>query len=343
MDPSQEPFRSNTKRNRDNKAVNTTILIISDSHGEGVETKPGHPVDVVIHCGDLTHGSTLREYRQTLQLLQELDAPLKLVIPGNHDFTLDPAAFRRIVSEAPEGITREEVCETYGDDGEARRLFEEDTRIKFLEEGTYRFDLENGASLTVYASPFTLSKDGGMAFQYHPANGHRFDITQGTDIVMTHGPPLGLLDRGGPGGRLGCPDLFAAVARARPRMHCFGHVHGGWGAKRVAWRRMVSEMPSHFTDIEHGACEVIATIRSLERKEEGTGTGMLLEECRRRGYWREACRYEDGDEDRGDCTLFVNAALEGVSEDFPRHPIWIVDLELPVSHHWRESQGEASM
>ncbi|KAJ3563746.1 hypothetical protein NPX13_g8088 [Xylaria arbuscula] len=244
MDPSQEPFY-NDKHSRPNEKVNTTILIISDSHGEVFETKPEYPAaDVVIHCGDLTHGSTLREYRQTLQLLQELDAPLKLVIPGNHDFTLDPAAFQRIVGEAPEGITREEICETYGDDGEARRLFEEeDPCIKFLEEGTHAFDLENGASLTVYASPFTPSRDGGMAFQYHPDTGHRFAIEKGTDIVMAHGPPLGLLDRGpGPGGRLGCPDLFAAVARARPRIHCFGHVHGGWGAKRVVWRRVVSEM-----------------------------------------------------------------------------------------------------
>jgi Icc-related predicted phosphoesterase len=47
--------------------------------------------------------------------------------------------------------------------------------------------------------------------------------------------------------RAGCGDLFAAVARARPRVHCFGHFHEGWGAKKVAWRGAeASEKPESF-------------------------------------------------------------------------------------------------
>jgi len=53
--------------------------------------------------------------------------------------------------------------------------------------------------------------------------------------MMTHGPPMGLLDDS-LHGHLGCASLLHALQRCRPRMHCFGHVHEGYGAKWVAWK-----------------------------------------------------------------------------------------------------------
>ena len=50
------------------------------------------------------------------------------------------------------------------------------------------------------------------------------------DILIPHGPPLGILDAA-PGSQRyeGCPELMEAVIQAGPRLHVFGHVHAGYG------------------------------------------------------------------------------------------------------------------
>jgi Icc-related predicted phosphoesterase len=50
------------------------------------------------------------------------------------------------------------------------------------------------------------------------------------DILVTHGPPYGILDRS-PGTlhHAGCPQLLEAVTRLQPRLHVFGHLHGAHG------------------------------------------------------------------------------------------------------------------
>jgi 3',5'-cyclic AMP phosphodiesterase CpdA len=80
--------------------VKTRFLVISDTHGSEDFRRPIDPADVAIHCGDLTEESKLDEFRATLRFLKRLDAPLKLVIAGNHDFTLDTPVFERKIAEA---------------------------------------------------------------------------------------------------------------------------------------------------------------------------------------------------------------------------------------------------
>ena len=60
----------------------------------------GRYADVAIHCGDLTAESNIDEYRASVQFLWALNAPLKLVIAGNHDFTLDILIFQKKEAEA---------------------------------------------------------------------------------------------------------------------------------------------------------------------------------------------------------------------------------------------------
>ena len=48
-------------------------------------------------------------------------------------------------------------------------------------------------------------------------------------MLITHGPPAGILDRTEPGDAVGCADLLAAVRRVRPRLHVFGHIHEAYG------------------------------------------------------------------------------------------------------------------
>ena len=52
-------------------------------------------------------------------------------------------------------------------------------------------------------------------------------------VLVTHTPPMGVLDQSSKGPRIGCPILRKEVfGRIRPRLHCFGHVHEGRGIVR---------------------------------------------------------------------------------------------------------------
>lgn len=81
-------------------------------------------------------------------------------------------------------------------------------------------------------------RDGG-GFQYTKTQGHTFGIGYTADVVITREAPLGILDNlplvstsgkakakgTATTKRSGDPNLFAAVAMCRPRMHCFAGHH----------------------------------------------------------------------------------------------------------------------
>ncbi|KAI0531679.1 ser/Thr protein phosphatase family protein [Xylaria digitata] len=315
----------------------TRILIISDTHGEVFKVTPELKADIVIHCGDLTDKFKLHEYRRTIQLLKDLDAPLKLVIAGNHDFSLDNISLRRRINEAPEPPEIELIRRKYENYSKVRQLFDEAPGITFLNEGTHKFNLHNGAFLTVYTSPCTPSEGGGNAFQYHPDTGHEFAIGADTDIVTTHGPPLGIMDRTYRG-RAGCADLFEGVARARPRLHCFGHIHEDWGAKLVAWRWYSTENPPYVTDIDNDRSITIDTLYRITPKwsdRPHTRAKKLYQVAQytQQGYCATSCCHEDGNAlELGQHTVFVNAAVKGVTHSVPINPPRIVDIDLPSSY-----------
>jgi hypothetical protein len=55
-------------------------------------------------------------------------------------------------------------------------------------------------------------------------------IPEGTDVLVTHGPPFGVLDKSlSSTPHLGCEELAKAIEQIRPRLNIFGHIHGGHG------------------------------------------------------------------------------------------------------------------
>jgi len=95
------------------------------------------------------------------------------------------------------------VERTFGAFGQARKLFDapkvQRAGMVSLDEGTHTFTLESGAHLKVYASPYTPFKTDMdvSGFQYDPRGAeHEWGtIDDGVDIVITHGPPRGIMDR----------------------------------------------------------------------------------------------------------------------------------------------------
>ncbi|KAJ4525312.1 hypothetical protein HRR78_003458 [Exophiala dermatitidis] len=238
---------------------------------------------------------------------------------------MDIPAFKAKLAEVVTPLEPSLVAREYGTFGQARQLFDDARKegIVFLEEGTHHFTLDSGARLKVYASPYTPSM-GAWGFQYRPNKGRQFHIEEKTDIVMTHGPPRGVMDFTYRGERAGCPHLFASIAQARPRIHCFGHVHEGWGAKVVTWKDTIDNENSP-------VIEKLATLRPNSFDSEGTAVEkrqklekLRLNKCATTSH----CKQDKYPLQEGRETLFVNASIMG-GEEFSQRP-WVVDIELEI-------------
>lgn len=144
--------------------VKTRFLIISDTHNATPYTEshktvisayndvpfrePLPKADVLLHCGDLTMVGKLDEYERTLSMLAGIDAELKLVIPGNHDISLDETYYKRkgrsmhMLKEPDETLPIRAKELWMGEKAKA-------AGVTYLEEGVYLFTLRNGAKLRV--------------------------------------------------------------------------------------------------------------------------------------------------------------------------------------------------
>lgn len=241
---------------------------LQNAANHDVSFRPPLPkADVLLHCGDLTMIGHLHEYDKTLDFLESIDADLKLVIAGNHDISLDEDYYYRRGqymhrrSEYDEELPRKASTMWKGE--RAKRA-----GVTYLEEGTHTFTLNNGAILRVrfnqaaalcnanlskvYASPYQ-PEFCDWAFPYwrnedrynppHQCTPNAVPIAENPvpdfpniDVMMTHGPPMGVLDATQSDEHVGCEHLLRAARRCKPRLHCFGHIHEGWGAQRVRWK-----------------------------------------------------------------------------------------------------------
>ncbi|KAI1765724.1 Metallo-dependent phosphatase [Hypoxylon sp. FL1150] len=254
------------------------------------------PVDIAIHCGDLTGLSTLEEIRTALEQLKEINEPLKLVVPGSHDWTMDVPTFRENLGRVSHRVDENSVQKEYGEYGEAVELFKgvKDHGIRFLLEGEYGFQLDNGARLTVFASAYTPKNFDTTGFHYPPGQ-REFDISADVDVVVTHGPPYGILDFPSPVGK-GCPGLMRAIVTIDPE-----------------------------------TSQVLESISTLTRNEFDTSYVAQAKASKRREL--ESQGYDAGAERplRPGQTLFVNAAIEGSgNEEFKKQLPWVVEIDLPL-------------
>ncbi|KAL7923429.1 Metallo-dependent phosphatase-like protein [Trichoderma austrokoningii] len=338
--------------------IKTRILIISDTHTTVPQTKddnsadtddelskPGALIhcatgfrsplpeaDVVLHCGDLSTRGKPDEIRKTFAMLRGLRAPLKLVIAGNHDLAFDDSHSYHDDSDDDEEDVKPNPKPKYK---EALQIAQEAQvdGVRYLTEGTYTFDLANGSRLRIFASQYT-PQYGYWAFQYQGGE-HTFDMPSDIDIAMTHGPPLGILDRTSRGDRAGCGTLLRSLYRARPKMHCFGHIHEAWGAQLMQWKPEPSEpVISSATVIDRDNSRTLYTLTSPPASIPTNSTVIdmeaherLLEWSRDRGCYIDLADGENRIK-QGEQTLFVNASIMSVRYRPTQMPL-VVDMDLP--------------
>lgn len=57
-------------------------------------------------------------------------------------------------------------------------------------------------------------------------------IPDDTDVLITHGPPYGILDETAFKNKVGCYDLLQRVLKVKPKYHIFGHIHEAYGIEK---------------------------------------------------------------------------------------------------------------
>lgn len=225
----------NSKAESENSTIR--LVLMSDTHGHHrqVEVADG---DLLIHAGDFTffNGSTFA-IRDFSDWLGQLPHRSKVLIPGNHDSGFVDPAFRELITEA----------------------------TLLINEGTVM------QGLRIWGSPCTPN-DWGV---FGPGTAQEREglfsrIPEDTDILVTHGPPRGILDQSALGGKhQGCDQLLTAVRRVRPRVHVFGHVHQHYGMVRSAGTLFVNAALAA-SDYSIAKCPIV-----LEIANSGLATASL--------------------------------------------------------------------
>jgi predicted phosphodiesterase len=177
------------------------LVVISDTHGLHTRIDGLPDGDILVHAGDfMNSGHDPQDIWSFNRWLGEQPFESRIVIGGNHD---------RLFQNSPQ---------------QARTL---------LTNATY---LENSGVTTggvsFWGSPYT-PEFLNWAFMYPrgaAAREYWDQIPDGLDVLITHGPPFGVLDQIAPSGEhLGCEELLRAVVSKKPKVHIFGHIHGGAG------------------------------------------------------------------------------------------------------------------
>ncbi|MBQ1409511.1 MAG: metallophosphatase domain-containing protein [Bacteroidales bacterium] len=172
-----------------------TILHLSDTHGKHRELADMPPADVLVHSGDFTLAGGDMEVLDFIEWLCDLPYQHKIFISGNHDDCMLDAAL--------EGLP---------DD------------VHYLADSGITID-----GVTFYGAPMFVGMVDGDLREIE----HYEEIPNGVDVLITHRPPLGILDSIDGKIYYGSSMLLDKVKTIRPKLHLFGHVHGAYGS--TAW------------------------------------------------------------------------------------------------------------
>ena len=184
--------------------MNKIIKIISDTHclhrhlkNEDLEC------DVLIHCGDSTNSRNIiynqSEFDDFIDWYIKVPVDNKVLIAGNHCTW---------------------ATKKYNID-----YIKEKTNINYL---CHEAKVIN--DLLIFGSPYTpLFRDWNFMMNRSKLSRYWEAIPENLDILVTHGPPKGVLDvaKKSTNEIEYCGDnaLLKMVKKVKPKIHCFGHIH----------------------------------------------------------------------------------------------------------------------
>ncbi len=189
------------------------IDCVSDLHGFYPELSGG---DLLIIAGDLTSRDIPEQYGDFVKWQYQQKYKKIIFIAGNHDVYIEKRADLYIDGCDPDG------------------------KVIYLQDSGTEFE-----GLKIWGSPWTKTFPGMnpkcMAFtldMYESLLPKWNLIPDDVDILVTHGPPYGILD--------GCGEYGACAGdvnlrqeleqRIKPKLHIFGHIHEN-GGKQIIFKR----------------------------------------------------------------------------------------------------------
>jgi Icc-related predicted phosphoesterase len=197
----------------------TKLVIISDTHNkhEKLSLPEG---DVLIHCGDITSMGTIKEVASFAKWFRDQDYKYKILVAGNHDFLFED------------------------NNSLARGMFDHDN-IYYLEDSGIEIE-----GMLFYGSPW-IPPIFNWAFMLDEDKRRMkwCNIPSVTEVLITHTPPRGIKDyiylvekSEDPKDHehLGCIALRDRLRGLAPSVHCFGHIHEGYGIEEKLGTKFVN-------------------------------------------------------------------------------------------------------
>lgn len=184
------------------------ICCISDTHS--LHHKMVHKIpecDILCAAGDISNVGEYHDVVGFLDWFNKQPARHKVFIAGNHDWLFEIGKKKR--QKAIDRYPKIHYLESSGVEIEGLKIWGAPHQPEFC---NWAFNLPRGKSLQE---------------QWNK-------IPNDTDILITHGPPKGILDElpnsyFNADEKVGCLDLLDKVNEVNPKLHIFGHIHHSYG------------------------------------------------------------------------------------------------------------------
>ena len=179
------------------------IFAISDTHGRHEQVQIPEGTDMLIHAGDFSNIKSAsfnsNEVNLFLIWLEQQPVKYKVIIAGNHDTSIESRLF-----------TKKDF---------------KDRGIIYLEHESIEIE-----GIKIFGSPYTPEYNNWAFNRSRNKLGRIWDsIPDDTDILITHGPPKGILDSASRDKNnhehAGCSALLKRVLKIQPKIHIMGHLH----------------------------------------------------------------------------------------------------------------------
>jgi Icc-related predicted phosphoesterase len=181
------------------------ILHISDTHGHHDKLNlADFKADVLVHSGDFTNSGSQQEVLQFFDWFAKLPIQHKILVPGNHDYFV------------------EEMLE----DSQTRELFWPKSFHLLIGEGVEIDGVKFwGSPVTPWFFDMAFNQETDEIAEEWAK------IPADTQVLITHGPRYGVLDKTEDGTHVGCHALRSHIADTLTalKVHLHGHIHSGYG------------------------------------------------------------------------------------------------------------------
>jgi Icc-related predicted phosphoesterase len=201
------------------------IIAISDTHQYHNFLKI--PMcDILIHAGDFCNYDRKEEVDSFLTWFASQPAKYKIFIAGNHDLLYD--------------------SNFYPDFQDKKIFYPKYYNSIYLENNGINIE-----GLNIWGSPYSCDF-GGWAFMKKDKDLQSIwnQIPDATDILITHSPPFGVLDKTTKNLNVGSKTLRNKVRKIKPKIHIFGHIHEASGIKKINKTKFINASMWNYNNLE---------------------------------------------------------------------------------------------